>query len=86
MGKKIKIYCTEQYTTYLKRESVIIDLDDYPELQDLSDEEIGEYVFNNDVSPTNESFSSLYEELSSSDVYTEQICDESMEIKVEEVE
>jgi hypothetical protein len=35
MGKKIKIHQTEAYTTFIVREPITIDLDDYPELEGM---------------------------------------------------
>jgi uncharacterized protein len=40
MGRKIKVYQTEEYVTYIVREPLTIDLDDYPELEGMSNEEI----------------------------------------------
>jgi len=43
MGRKVKIYQTESYTTYIVREPLTIDLDEYPELDGMTNEEIVDY-------------------------------------------
>jgi len=47
MGKQVKIYQTESYTTYVVREPITIDLDDYPELEGMTDEEAVAYLDEN---------------------------------------
>ena len=44
MGKKIKIHQTEAYTTFIVREAITIDLDDYPELEGMNSHEIVDYL------------------------------------------
>ena len=44
MGKKIKIYQTESYTTYIVREPITIDLAEYPELEGMTNDEIISYL------------------------------------------
>lgn len=47
MGRTIKVSMRESYVTFLFRGEVELDLDDYPELQGKTDEEITEYIYSN---------------------------------------
>lgn len=89
MGKKVKIYQTESYTTYVVRESITIDLDDYPELEGMSNEEIIEYLNDNggDMKPQNDEFyDSLSDELFDKDVIRDKISGEEFSFNVEDSE
>jgi hypothetical protein len=84
--KKIKVRMTESYRTYVVRESIEINVDDYPELDGMSDEDIQDYIILNasDMKPTNEEwYDSLYDELIGEDVIRDKITDEESEIIVE---
>lgn len=89
MGKKIKIHQTESYTTYIVREGITIDLDDYPELEGMTNEEIVEYLAYNapEMKPTNsEWYESLEDELSQTDVIREKISGEDFSFRVDDSE
>ena len=84
--KKIKVRMTESYRTYVVRESIEINVEDYPELDGMSDEDIQDYIILNasDMKPTNEEwYDSLYDELIGEDVIRDKITDEEGEIIVE---
>ena len=84
--KKIKVRITESYRTYVVRESIEINVEDYPELDGMSDEDIQDYIILNasDMKPTNEEwYDSLYDELIGEDVIRDKITDEESEIIVE---
>ena len=84
--KKIKVRMTESYRTYIVRESIEINVEDYPELDGMSDEDIQDYIILNasDMKPTNEEwYDSLYDELIGEDVIRDKITDEESEIIVE---
>lgn len=84
--KKIKVRMTESYRTYIVRESIEINVEDYPELDGMSDEDIQDYIILNasDMKPTNEEwYDSLYDELIGEDVIRDKITDEEGEIIVE---
>ena len=84
--KKIKVRMTESYRTYVVRESIEINVEDYPELDGMSDEDIQDYIILNasDMKPTNEEwYDSLYDELIGEDVIRDKITDEEREIIVE---
>lgn len=84
--KKIKVRMTESYRTYVVRESIEINVEDYPELDGMSDEDIQDYIILNasDMKPTNEEwYDSLYDELIGEDVIRDKITDEESEIIVE---
>jgi hypothetical protein len=89
MGKKIKIFKTESYTTYLVREGITIDLDDYPELEGMSNEEIIDYLEENssDMKPQNDEFyESLSDEFFDKDIIRDKITDEDYSYRVEDSE
>jgi hypothetical protein len=86
MGKRIKIYQTESYTTYVVRDAVTIDLDDYPELEGMSNDEIVDYLDGNscDMKPQDEDYDCLSDELIEKYVIKEKISGENYSYKVEE--
>ena len=55
--KTIKVYVTESYETWLRREVVVLNIEDYPELDGKTKEEILEYIEENneDMKSTDES-------------------------------
>ena len=76
MGKKIKIHQTEAYTTYIVREPIIIDLDDYPELEGMKSHEIVDYMESNsdEMKPTDtDGYDTLSDELIEMDIIKEKI-------------
>ena len=84
--KKIKVCMIESYRTYIVRESIEINVEDYPELDGMGDEDIQDYIILNasDMKPTNEEwYDSLYDELLGEDVIRDKITDEEGEIIVE---
>jgi hypothetical protein len=86
MGKRIKIYQTESYITYLVREAVTIDLDDYPELEGMSNDEIVDYLDGNscDMKPQDEDYDCLSDELIEKYIIKEKISGENYSYKVED--
>ena len=86
MGKKIKIHQTESFTTYIVRDAVTIDLDDYPELEGMTNEEIVDYLDGNscDMKPQDEDYDCLSDELIEKYVIKEKISGENYSYKVEE--
>jgi hypothetical protein len=80
---EIKLYATESYTTYVIKDSITIESDNYPELSGMNEEEILEYINLNGSSmkPTDdEYYSDLMNELMSMDVISEKICGEDRDI------
>lgn len=72
----LNLYGTESYSTWIVREPVEIDTDNYPELEGKTDEEIKEYIRENmwDMKPTNdEYYESLGEELTQTDIRRDKI-------------
>ena len=64
---KLKLYAEETFTTTLTRERVIIDTDNYPELEGMDEDQISDYIDEHawDMKPTEDGiYSSLGEELS----------------------
>jgi len=80
--KTISIKMVEYFNTMIVREPVTINVEDYPELNGMSEEEMQEYIKENwsDMKSTNEQwYDSLYEECSQSDVVREKITGEEYE-------
>lgn len=80
--KTISVKMVEYFNTMVVREPVTINVEDYPELNGMSEEEMQEYIKENwsDMKPTNgEWYDSLYEECSQSDVVREKITGEESE-------
>ena len=80
---KINVYATESFVTWLVREPVQIDTNDYPELDGLSDDDVKEYIRANayDMRPTNEDwYDSLGDELDEMDVRRDKIHSQESDI------
>jgi hypothetical protein len=89
MGRKVKIYQTESYTTYIVREPITIDLDEYPELEKLTNDEIIDYLEGNssEMKPQNEQYyDSLSDELVEKDIIRDKINNEEYSYRVEDSE
>jgi hypothetical protein len=85
-AKTIEIRMTESYSTWVVRESMEINVEDYPELEGMTEEEMTDYIMSNasEMKPTNDEwYDSLYEELMQMDVTREKITGEESEIVVE---
>jgi len=80
----IDVYVTESYTTWLRREAVQLDVEDYPELEGKTFEEIQAYVESNaeEMKATNDSFDNLSEQLWDKDIEREKINDEDSAINI----
>ena len=84
--KTIEVRVTESYSTWVVRESIEINVEDYPELSGMTEEEMTDYIMSNasDMKPTNdEYYDSLYEELLQMDVVRDKITGEETEVVVE---
>jgi hypothetical protein len=80
---KINVYATESYTTWLVREPIEIDTDNYPELGGKTEEEVKEYIRDNyyEMKPTNEEwFADLGEELNQMDIRRDKIYGEESDV------
>jgi hypothetical protein len=89
MGRKIKIYQTEGYKTYIVREPITIDLDEYPELEGLSNEEIVTYLEDNspDMKPQNsDDYDSLSDELIEQEIIKDKVYGDEYSYAVEDSE
>ena len=82
--KRISVRCVEYYNTMLVHEPVVINVEDYPELSGMSEEEMQNYIKENwsDMKSTNEQwYETLYEECTQSDVIREKITGEENECR-----
>lgn len=67
---KITVNVVESQTTYLTRESIEIDTDNYPELSNMTEEEVKAYITENawEMKSTEGDYFSLGEELTEQDL------------------
>jgi len=88
MGKRVKIYQTESYVTYIVREPITIDLDDYPELVGMSNSEILDYLEDNvgDMMAQDDDYNCLSDELMEKDILKDKITGEEYSYVVEDSE
>jgi hypothetical protein len=80
---KINVYRTESYDTWILKEPVEIDTDNYPEMEGMTEEEMKDYIRENyhDMKPTsNKWYGSLSEELDGQDVRRDKITNEDQDI------
>lgn len=85
---KIKIYSVDVFTTTFTRDEIIIDTDNYPELEGMSEDDISNYIDNNiwDMKPVNDGiYDSLGEEVTYQTPIDEDIEDTSSEYFIEEI-
>jgi len=76
----------EYYNTMLVKEPVEINVEDYPELNGMTEEEIQEYISENwgNMKPTNsEWYDSIYQECLNADAVREKITGEEYECNFE---
>ena len=83
--KTIAVFATEYYETSIVREPIELNIEDYPELDGMTTEEVIDYVESNawDMKPTNEDYDSLAEELTDQDIRRDKITNESQEINAQ---
>jgi hypothetical protein len=78
---------TESYSTWIVRESVELNVEDYPELKGMSQEEMEEYISENwdSMKPTDENsfYDSLLEQCRDADLVREKITNEDYECRFE---
>jgi hypothetical protein len=85
---KLKLYAEETFITTLTREEVIIDTDNYPELEGMDEDRISDYIDNNAwemKSSEGDLYSSLGEELSDQSIYDEHISGDVTDFFVESI-
>jgi len=81
---KINIRMTESYTTYVIRDSFVIDTDDYPELKGMSEIDMMKYIHeNSDNIEHKEWEQSLWDAASEMDVLRDKITDDTRDFHVE---
>ena len=84
--RTFKVCATESYCSYLIREDITIDVDDYPQLQGMTDEEILEFVeFNASemYKEGDEGSWSLWDEMMEQDIRRDKITGEEFGVIVE---
>ena len=80
--KTISVRITESYSTWVVRESIELNIEDYPELMGMDEDEIRDYIKCNsgDMKSNDEYSDSLYDELIQKDVVRDKIADEDWDI------
>jgi len=86
--KTITVRMTESYSTWIVRESVELNVEDYPELSGMSQEEMEEYISENwdSMKPTdgeNSFYDSLLEQCREADIVRDKITNEETECRFE---
>jgi len=83
--KTITVRMTESYSTWIVRESVELNVEDYPELKGMTQEEMEEYISENwdSMKPTNSFYDSLLEQCRDSDIVRDKITNEDYECRFE---
>ena len=85
--KTISVFATEGYSTYIVREPIELNVEDYPELEGMSKDEAIDYIESNawEMKPTTDEYGydSLAEELNDKDIFREKLNNESQEINAE---
>ena len=82
--KTISVRMVEYYNTMVVREAVEINVEDYPELNGMTEEEMQNYISENwdEMKPTDDEYlESLREECSEGDVVREKITGEEQECR-----
>jgi hypothetical protein len=80
---KLNVYATESYTTWILREPIEIDTDNYPELEGMSEDDVKEYIRENcsEMSAINsEYYSDLAEELNQMNILRDKNYNEEVRI------
>lgn len=81
---KINVYGTESYMTYVVRNPIEIETDNYPELAGMSEDEAKEYIRENawDMKPSEDQDwpDSLGQECMESDILNDKITDDNSEV------
>jgi hypothetical protein len=90
-GKRtFKVCATESYCSYLIREDITIDVDDYPQLQGMSDDEIIAFIESNPEEifkkGDEENGYSLWDEMMEQDIFRDKITGEETGVIVEKDE
>lgn len=82
------VCATESYCSYIIREDITIDVNDYPELEGMTDEEIVEYIEQNSETmyKNGEEDYSLWDEMMEQDVVRDKITGEENGVIVEKSE
>ena len=82
--KTISVRMVEYYNTMLVKEPVEINVEDYPELNGMTEEEMQEYISENweNMKPTNDEwYESLWEECNQAEVIREKITNNEFECR-----
>lgn len=88
--RTFKVCATESYCSYIIREDITIDVNDYSELEGMTDEEIIDYIESNSESmfkkDDEENGYSLWDEMMEQDIRRDKITGEEFGVIVEKYE
>jgi len=85
--RTFKVCATESYCSYIIREDITIDVNDYSELEGMTDEEIIDYIESNSESmfkkDDEENVYSLWDEMMEQDIRRDKITGEEVGVIIE---
>jgi hypothetical protein len=84
--KSVEVSVFESYTTYIRKNPLVINISDYPELEGMSEDEIQSYILENgrDMKPMDgDIYENLMEELNNQDIEWDKIDNEDFNVIVE---
>jgi len=84
--KSVEVSVYESYVVYQRRKSLTVNLNDYPELEGMTEEEIQAYILENgyDLKPINtDVYESLIDELVNQDIEWDDVDNKDFNIIVE---
>ena len=79
---KLQVYGTESYNTFICKEPVEVDTDNYPELAGMTEEEIKEYIEKNayEMQAMNPEYENLEDELQDKDILRDRVKNETFSV------
>ena len=82
---EIKLQATESFSTYIVRDLLTINTEDYPQLEGMSEEEVKEYIKWNseDIYEKGVKTYSLWDKMLNQDIIKENITDDETEVLVD---
>ncbi len=82
---EFQVQATEYFTTYIVREAITINTEDYPQLEGMSEEEAKDYIKWNasEMYKDGDDNYSLWDELMEQDIYNDKISGDETEVLVD---
>ena len=79
---KLQVYGTESYNTFICKEPVEVDTDNYPELEGMTEDEIKEYIESSayEMKAMNPEYENLEDELQDKDILRDRVKNETFSV------